>query len=49
MKVTGSSKGIRRTIRELASGAHHDTTQYANNRVEADHGRLKARLRPMRG
>ena len=29
--------------------ALHDTTQYANNRVEADHGRLKARLRPMRG
>jgi len=28
---------------------HHDTSQYANNRVEADHGRLKARLRPMRG
>src|SRR5664280_3742647 len=27
----------------------HRTTQYANNRVEADHGRLKARLRPMRG
>jgi transposase, IS6 family len=25
------------------------TEQYANNRVEADHGRLKARLRPMRG
>ena len=24
-------------------------TQYANNRVECDHGRLKARLRPMRG
>ena len=23
--------------------------KYANNRVEADHGRLKARLRPMRG
>jgi IS6 family transposase len=23
--------------------------QYANNVVEADHGRLKARLRPMRG
>jgi transposase-like protein len=23
--------------------------QYANNRVEADDGRLKARLRPMRG
>jgi IS6 family transposase len=26
-----------------------NTVQYANNRVEADHGRLKARLRPMRG
>ena len=24
-------------------------SEYANNRVEADHGRLKARLRPMRG
>jgi transposase-like protein len=23
--------------------------QYCNNRIEADHGRLKARLRPMRG
>ena len=23
--------------------------RYANNRVEADHGRLKARRRPMRG
>ncbi len=30
-------------------GAFHDTVQYANNRIEADHGRLKARLRPMRG
>ncbi len=27
----------------------HNTEQYANNRVEADHGRLKAKLRPMRG
>ncbi len=34
---------------ELIPGALHDTNQYANNRVEADHGRLKARLRPMRG
>jgi transposase-like protein len=29
--------------------AWHRTEQYANNRVEADHGRLKARLQPMRG
>ena len=34
---------------ELVSAALHDTEQYANNRVEADHGLLKARLRPMRG
>jgi len=27
----------------------HTIEQYANNPVEADHGRLKARLRPMRG
>jgi transposase-like protein len=27
----------------------HVTEQYSNNRIEADHGRLKARLRPMRG
>ena len=27
----------------------HRTDRYANNRMEADHGRLKARLRPMRG
>jgi transposase, IS6 family len=34
---------------ELLPGARHVTEQYGNNRVEADHGRLKARLRPMRG
>ena len=36
-------------LEELLPAAWHDTEQYANNRVEADHGRLKARLRPMRG
>ena len=34
---------------ELPPAAWHHTEQYANNRVECDHGRLKARLRPMRG
>jgi transposase-like protein len=34
---------------QLLPVAWHRTDQYANNRVEADHGRLKARLRPMRG
>jgi transposase-like protein len=34
---------------ELLPAAWHRTERYANNPVEADHGRLKARLRPMRG
>jgi transposase-like protein len=38
-----------RVLDELVPTATHVTEQYANNRVEADHGRLKARLRPMRG
>ena len=36
-------------LEEFLPAAWHRTEQYANNRVEADHGRLKARLRPMRG
>ena len=38
-----------RVIDELAPAARHVLEQYSNNRMEADHGRLKARLRPMRG
>ena len=38
-----------RVIDDLVPGARHVLEQYANNVVEADHGRLKARLRPMRG
>ena len=34
---------------ELVPSALHTVEQYANNPVEADHGRLTARLRPMRG
>lgn len=34
---------------ELLPAAWHRTERYANNHVEADHGQLKARLRPMRG
>ena len=34
---------------ELLPAAWHRTDQYANNYIEADHGRLKARLGPMRG
>ena len=36
-------------LQELLPAAWHRTERYANNRVEADHGQLKARLRPMRG
>jgi transposase-like protein len=38
-----------RDVDELLPAAWHRTERYANNRIEADHGRLKARLRPMRG
>jgi transposase, IS6 family len=34
---------------ELLLEAWHRTDQYANNHLEADHGRLKSRLGPMRG
>jgi IS6 family transposase len=36
-------------LEKLLPAAWYRTERYANNRVEADHGRLKARLRPMRG
>ena len=33
----------------LLPAVWHRTDRYANNRIEANHSRLKARLRPMRG
>ena len=47
--VTERAQALRRVIEELFPAAFHNTSQYANNRVECDQGRLKARLRPMRG
>jgi transposase-like protein len=38
-----------RVLDELIPHALHCVVQHANNPVKADHGRLKARLRPMRG
>ena len=38
-----------RVLDELIPSALHTVEQNANNPIEADHGRLKARLRPMRG
>jgi IS6 family transposase len=47
--VTDRAPELRAVVDELMPAAFHDTSQYANNRIETDHGRLKARLRPMRG
>ena len=47
--TTDLAAPLLRVIDELLFDVAHDTAQYANNRVECDHGRLKARLRPMRG
>jgi len=47
--VTDRAPALRAVIDELMPAVFHNTEQYANNRIEADHGRLKARLRPMRG
>ncbi len=38
-----------RLLDELLPGACHIDAARENNRIEADHGRLEARLRPMRG
>jgi len=47
--TTDRAPVYQRVIDELAPAARHVLEQYANNAVETDHGRLKARLRPMRG
>ena len=38
-----------RALDELLPSACHVMKKYANNPIEADHSRLKSRLRPMRG
>ena len=47
--VTDRAPVYLRVVEEAAPAARHVTERYANNAIEADHGRLKARLRPMRG
>ena len=47
--ATDQAQLYRAVLDELLPAVWHRTDRYANNRVEADHGRLKARLRPMRG
>jgi IS6 family transposase len=47
--ITDRAPVYPRVLDELVPAALHTTDQYANNGVEADHGPLKSRLRPMRG
>jgi transposase-like protein len=47
--ITDKAAVYPQILDELTPGAWHHTEQYANNRIETDHGRLKSRLRPMRG
>ena len=47
--TTDRAPAYPRVLDELIPSALHIVEQYANNPIEADHGRLKARLRPMRG
>ena len=47
--VTDRAAALAKAIDGLTPESLHTTIQYANNRVEADHGGLKARLRPTRG
>ncbi len=47
--ITDRAATLANVTPELIPAAFGNTGQYENNRCEADHGRLKARLRPMRG
>ena len=47
--TTDRAPAYPRVLDELVPSALHTVEQYADNPIETDHGRLKARLRPMRG
>ena len=47
--TTDKAKAVIGAVEDELGDVEHDTTVHANNRVESDHARLKARLRPMRG
>jgi IS6 family transposase len=47
--TTDRAPAYPRVLDELLPTACHVTEQYTNNAIEADHGRLKSRLRPTRG
>jgi IS6 family transposase len=47
--VTDRAAALAHVIAEQVPDAKHNAEQHANNRLECDHGRLNARLRPIRG
>ncbi len=47
--TTDRYRAYPRVLDEVLPAAFHDTEVHANNPLETDHGRLKARLGPMRG
>ncbi len=47
--TTDRAAAYARVLDELLPAACHVVEQYANNPIECDHGRLKARVGPMRG
>ena len=47
--VTDAAAVYPAVLDELIPSAWHHVEWYANNPIEADHSRLKHRLRPMRG
>jgi len=47
--ITDAAPVYPSVVDELLPAAWHHVEQYANNPIEADHGQLKRRLRPMRG
>lgn len=47
--INDLAQALETAIEKLIPDAFHNTDQYANNRDEYDHRRLKSRLRPMRG
>jgi IS6 family transposase len=46
---TDQAPAYTRVVAELLPAVCHVLEQYSNNPIESDHGRLKSRLRPMRG
>jgi transposase-like protein len=47
--ITDAAPVYPRVLDELIPAAWHHVERWANNRIGADHSRLKHRLRPMRG